>query len=214
MTYLRAVRGKVAWKGPGRVTSWCGVRFQICAVRSSAISSRRVSRHVAATDLEAASPVGFAVHVVEALAAYERYEEGLVNRQAHCVSEWRALLRRWARQTVSIFCVRPSGAHWCVGIYMHGSGQKARLNLESDLATVVLGIFGARLVCTRGERRRWRGLRHGRWGRRRQDDFALLGDDRLLASCEPAAHRELATVNWYFWDGTYRRHINADVCPP
>eukprot|EP00964_Phaeocystis_antarctica_P023770 scaffold13289_cov59-Phaeocystis_antarctica.AAC.5 len=78
---------------------------------------------------------------------------------------------------------------------MHGSGQKARLNLERDLATVVLGSFGARLVRTRGERRRWRGLRHGRWGRRRQDGFAPLGNERLLTSCETAAHRELATVN-------------------
>ena len=76
-----------------------------------------------------------------------------------------------------------------------GKGQKARLDLQRDLATVFLGAVGARLVRTRGERRRWRGLRHGWLGRRRQDGFALLGDDRLLASRELAAHHELATVS-------------------
>ena len=53
---------------------------------------RRVSCHVAAADLEAAAVVGFAVHVVQALAAYERGEERLVDRQAHCVMVWDALL--------------------------------------------------------------------------------------------------------------------------
>ena len=39
--------------------------------------------HLPATDLEAAAVVGLAVHVVQALAAYKRGIEGLVNRQAH-----------------------------------------------------------------------------------------------------------------------------------
>ena len=65
---------------------------------------------------------------------------------------------------------------------------KARLDLERDLATGFLGTFGARLVRTRGKRRRW-------WGRRGKDGVALPGDDRLLASREPAAPNELATVS-------------------
>ena len=61
---------------------------------------RRVSCHVAAADLEAAAVVGFAVHVVQALAAYERGVEGLVNRQAHRVVVWSALLRDALRATL------------------------------------------------------------------------------------------------------------------
>ena len=55
---------------------------------------RIVSFHLPATDLEAAAIVGFAVHVVQALAAYEGDVEGLVYRQAHRISVWKALLRR------------------------------------------------------------------------------------------------------------------------
>ena len=60
---------------------------------------RLVSCHVAAADLEAAFVVGFAVHVVQTLAAYERGVEGPVNRQAHRFSVWRALLRRVESRT-------------------------------------------------------------------------------------------------------------------
>jgi len=156
---------------------------------------RRVSCHVAAADLKATIVVGLAVLVVQALAAYERGVKGLVNRQAHCVFVWRALLRRWARHTVSILRVPVGCALVCAWAYAWVRAQKARLDLERDLATFVLGSFGARLVRKRGERRRWRGLRHGWLGQRRQDGCALLGDDRLLASCELAAHHELATVS-------------------
>ena len=44
--------------------------------------SRCVGCHVAAADIEAAGVTGLAVHVVQALAAYKRGIEGLVNRQA------------------------------------------------------------------------------------------------------------------------------------
>ena len=69
------------------------VRETVCA--------RLVSFHLAAADLKAAAIVtaivGLAVHVVQALAAYQRGEEGLVNRQAHRVTVWIALLRAaWA----------------------------------------------------------------------------------------------------------------------
>ena len=47
------------------------------------LCSRRVVRHVAATDIEAAAVVGLAVLVVQALAAYERGVKGPVNRKAH-----------------------------------------------------------------------------------------------------------------------------------
>ena len=62
---------------------------------------RLVSCHVAATDLEAAGAavVGFAVHVVQALAAYVRKVEGLANRQAHRVFVWKALLRHVESRT-------------------------------------------------------------------------------------------------------------------
>eukprot|EP00964_Phaeocystis_antarctica_P046708 scaffold27008_cov67-Phaeocystis_antarctica.AAC.9 len=53
----------------------------------------------------------------------------------------------------------------CIGAwaYMHGvTGQKARLDLERDLAPVFLGAVGAR----RGERRRARRRRWRRRGRR------------------------------------------------
>ena len=74
-------------------------QHQPCEVCSSArfealLCLRPVILHLAATDLEAAAVVGLAVHVVQALAAYERGVEGLVNRQAHRVFVWRALLRR------------------------------------------------------------------------------------------------------------------------
>ena len=55
---------------------------------------RRVSCHVAAADLKATIVVGLAVLVVQALAAYGCGVKGLVNRQAHCVFVWKALLRR------------------------------------------------------------------------------------------------------------------------
>ena len=71
----------------------------------------------------------------------------------------------------------------------------AHLDLERDLAAVFLVFFGARLVRTRGERRRGRGLRYGWWARRGEDGFAQLGDGLFLASCEPAARCELATVS-------------------
>ena len=57
-------------------------------------AARLVSFHLAAADLEAAAVVGLAVHVVQALAAYQRGEEGFVNRQAHRFTVWSALLRR------------------------------------------------------------------------------------------------------------------------
>ena len=58
---------------------------------------RLVILHLAATDLKATVVVGFAVHVVQALAAYERGVEGLANRQAHRVFVWSALLRHVLR---------------------------------------------------------------------------------------------------------------------
>eukprot|EP00964_Phaeocystis_antarctica_P117728 scaffold81540_cov60-Phaeocystis_antarctica.AAC.1 len=55
--------------------------------------------HLAATDLKATVVVGLAVLDVQALAAYERGEEGLANRQAHRVFVWRALLRHVESRT-------------------------------------------------------------------------------------------------------------------
>ena len=83
LTYLRAFRG-----GGGRI-----VRGGISARFEALLCLRRVSCHVAATDLEAAV-IGLAVLVVQAVATYKRGVKGLVNRQAHCVFVWRALLRR------------------------------------------------------------------------------------------------------------------------
>eukprot|EP00964_Phaeocystis_antarctica_P120987 scaffold84709_cov67-Phaeocystis_antarctica.AAC.1 len=77
-----------------------------CAVEAL-LCLRRVSCHVAAADLKAAAVVGFAVHVVQALAAYERGVEGLANRQAHRVLVWRALLRRVESHT---WLARAAGA--------------------------------------------------------------------------------------------------------
>eukprot|EP00964_Phaeocystis_antarctica_P043631 scaffold25040_cov65-Phaeocystis_antarctica.AAC.1 len=86
--------------------------------------SRVVSFHLAATDLEAAAVGGFAVHVVQALAAYERGVEGLVNRQAHRVFVWSALLRRVESRTQ---LARAVGAcryrhEWVVVVQGRGEG--------------------------------------------------------------------------------------------
>ena len=74
-------------------------RVLFCARFEAFLCLLVVRFHLAATNLEAAAVVGLAVHVVQALAAYERGVEGLANRQAHRVSVWRALLRRVESRT-------------------------------------------------------------------------------------------------------------------
>ena len=87
---------------------------------------RLISFHLAATDLEAAAVGGFAVHVVQALAAYERGVEGLVNRQAHRVVVRSALLRRVESRTQ---LARAVGAYryrheWVVNVQGRGEGRR------------------------------------------------------------------------------------------
>jgi hypothetical protein len=94
-TYLRAFRGGGAglqFRGARGAAAEEAGRRRVSLRGSKLLRSRLVSWHVAAADLEAAVVVGFAVQVVPALAAYERGVEGLVDRQAHSVFVWRALL--------------------------------------------------------------------------------------------------------------------------
>ena len=116
-------------------------RFEALAI----LRSRLVSWHVAAADLEAAVVVGFAVQVVPALAAYERGVEGLVDRQAHSVFVWRALLRRCERHTVSALVRVPVGLHMSARGEVQRTGQQGRrrawilrltLQRSSSLASV------------------------------------------------------------------------------
>ena len=112
-TYLHARRPRgaavSAVGGEGAADEAGRRRVSLRGSKLSLLRSRLVSWHVAAADLEAAVVVGFAVQVVPALAAYERGVEGLVDRQAHCVFVWRALLRRCARHTVSALVRVPVG---------------------------------------------------------------------------------------------------------
>ena len=90
LTYLRVVLGRGGSGGGGVRTYHASVHFR----SSEALRLRLVIFHLAAADLEAAAVVGLAVHIVQALAAYERGVEGLVYRQAHRLTVWEAFLQR------------------------------------------------------------------------------------------------------------------------
>ena len=65
------------YENPAQHASLAYVQFE------RRLAARLISFHLATTDLKATAVVGLAVHVVQALAAYKRGVEGLINRQAH-----------------------------------------------------------------------------------------------------------------------------------
>ena len=97
-----------------------------------------VSFHLLATDLEAAAVVSLAVHVVQALAAYERGVEGLANREAHRVFVWRALLRRVESRTQYLARTTGGIGRHEYASHMQGPGEGRRRARRASIFSVTL----------------------------------------------------------------------------